>query len=343
MLIGAVSLLCVTACNSAEPKQLNPASVVKGVNYVGMVVSDLDRAEAFYSAADYQVVEETQLTGSAALDRLAARSDVTADTRMLRSVNAQLRLMRFGNSSSLSSYDAVPVQGPGIAHVCYQVAQSTDTYQAFLDNGAEIIGDADLVQINPRNPVYYGYVKDIDGAVVEIEHVDVEKLNLPEPPTNLYRMRHVSLATPDIDRIVNFYSVLFDQPDPRRVGSKGGIGNEKTDSVSGLEGSKMRMAWFQVRNLELEIFQYVSHPTMPPETPRPVDAVGYNMIVLDVENLDAAIAKFLDAGGTIETDPETMDGGEIVFGRDPDGNIIGLQVAPADTVVSSQNFSGNGT
>ena len=343
-IIGLVSALALVACGSSDSKDLSPTSVIKGVNYVGVSVSDLDQSADLYStAADLAEVDRTPLQGSAALDTLAGRGGVTADTRMMRSVNAQLRFMHFPGSASFSSIQPTPVQGPGIAHVCYQVAQSTDTYQKFLDQGVEVIGERDLVHLNPRNPVYYGYVKDLDGIVVEVEQVDVDKLDLETPPENKYRVRHVSLATPDIDRLVEFYSILLDEPKPRRVGALGGISSKKIDAVSGLPDSKLKMAWFQIRNLELEIFQYVSHPTTIPDTPRPVDAAGYNMIVFDVADLEAATAKFIEAGGTIETEPEAMDGGQIVFGRDPDGNILGLQQAPQDAVVSSQNFSGNGT
>lgn len=341
--ISAVCGLTLAACGSAEPKLLNPDSVIKGVSYVGTSVADIDRSTEFYGAADLVVVADSELSSSPALDKLANRSGVVVRTRMLRSVNAQIRLMEFSDSEALSASEPVPVQGPGIAHMCYQVDHATGAYQDFLDQGAEIIGAPDLLQINPRNPVYYGYVKDPDGAVVEIEHVDVEKLNLPEPPKNKYRVRHVSLSTPDIDRIVAFYSALLEQPEPRRVGGKNGIGNEAMSGVTGLDGTKVRMAWFQIRNLELEIFQYASHPTELPSEPRPVDAVGYNMIVFDVDDLSAAQEKFLSAGGTIETEPELMDGAEIIFGRDPDGNLIGLQQAPSDAVVSAKNFSGNGT
>ena len=37
-----------------------------------------------------------------------------------------------------------------------------------------------------------------------------------------------------------------------------------------------------------------------------------------------------------------LDGGEIIFGRDPDDNLIGLQTAPTDALVSSRNFKNNG-
>ena len=213
----------------------------------------------------------------------------------------------------------------------------------FLDNGGVHIGERDLIQINPRNPVYYGYLHDLDGAVIEVEEVDIAALKLETPPDNNYRIRHVSLATPNLKRLIAFYSVLFDEPDPRAYISDTGYAREGTDGVSGLPGSKLNMAWFQVRNLELEMFQYVSHPTELPKTPRPVDAIGYNMIVFDVDDINAAVTKLKDAGGTVVTEPQIMDGGSIVFGRDPDGNLLGFQNVPNDSVVSSQNFIGNGT
>ena len=304
-------------------------------------MTDLDKSTDFYAAADLQRVEDKSFSDHPAFNALAGRDGVNVKTRMLRSANAQIRLMQFEEPGS--SAPAVPVQGPGIAHLCFQVAQSTNTYQKILANGAGAIGAHELVQLNPRNPVYYGYVEDLDGAVSEIEHVDVDQLNLPEPPINQYRIRHVALASPDVERLAKFYSAFLDQPDPRRIGGSNGFGGERIDAVSGLEGSKIKMAWFQIRNLELEISQYVSHPTQLPATPRSIEASGYNVIVLDVENLEKAQSKFEAAGGRIVTPPEAMDGGEIVFGRDPDGNLIGLQSASEASVVSAKNFSGNGT
>ena len=340
--LGIVPALGLMACGGSGPAEADLAPVIKGVNYVGVSVSDLDKSvEQHMAATDLVETDRSMLQESAALDALAGREGVIADTRMLRTVNAQLRFMTFQGRQPSSQFSATPVQGPGIAHVCHQVAQDTETYQRYLAAGAKVIGAEELVQLSPRNPVYYAYVHDRDNIIVEVEHVDVTKLD--QTPANQYRLRHVSLATPDIDRLVGFYSVLLAEPKPRRIGGRKGLSGDRLDSVSGLPGSQVRMAWFQVRNLELEIFQYVSHPTEVSASPRPVDAIGYNMIVFDVDDLDKAAARLVEAGGTIETEAEEMDGGRIIFGRDPDGNILGLQAADATAVVSSQNFSGNGT
>lgn len=342
--LGAV-LFLLTACggrSAGEP--VPPDSIITGVNYVGASVSDLDKtAELNSSSFDLQLVDQSEISENPIFDALAGRRGVSVKTKMLRGVNAQVLLMQFDSlSAEAQATKPMDVQGPGIAHICYQVNDKTQAYQKFLAGGAKHIGDKDLVHLNPQNPVYYAYARDFDGLISEIEHVDVEKLDLPTPPKNQYRIRHVSLATPDIDRLVDFYTAFLNQPGPRRVGQLMSVSGDRVDQVSGLRNSELEMAWFQIRNLELEIFQYHSHPTEDLKKPRPIDALGYNMIVFDVSDMSAARKRLIDAGGTIVSEPAPMDGGQIMFGRDPDGNLLGLQVVAKGSVFSSQNFKNNG-
>lgn len=338
-------ILSLSACGP-QTSELPGDSVIKGVGWVGATVGDLDRTTALYSAAmNLQQVDDSAIEQNAAFDQLAGRSNVTAQTRMMRSVNAQIRFMTFAQpSQEARATPEMAVQGPGIMHVCYQVDQVTQTYQKFLAGGAQFLGDREMQQLNPKNPVFYSYSRDFDGLIAEIEHVDVAKLDLPQPPKNKRRIRHVALATPDIDRLAEFYSKFLGQPEFRRFGQWPFLRmeGEKSDKVSGLEGASGEAAWFQIRNLELEMFQFHSHPTEDRETPRPIDANGYNMIVFDVTDMDAARELLVYAGGEVETEPVPMDGGQIMFGRDPDGNLIGLQTAPTDSFVSSRNFRNNG-
>lgn len=343
-ILGVTALL--SACGGTPPNAKIPTdSVIKGVNYIGAAVSDLERTASFYNGSvDLQSVDDRVISENPLFDTLAGRTGVTVETRLMRSVNAQVRFMNFASPSNQAQAAAqMDVQGPGIAHVCYQVDEKTQAYQKFLAGGARHIGDREMVHLSPDNPVRYAYSRDADGLIAEIEHVDLTKLDRPGGSSNQYRIRHVSLATPDIDRAVEFYEQFLDQPSPRRAGRLLKISGENVDKVSGLEGSELEMAWFQIRNLELEIIQYHSHPTEIPEKPRPVDAIGYNMIVFDVADMDAARKRLVDAGGTVVTEPGPMDGGQIMYGRDPDGNLIGLQVAATDSVYSSQNFKDNGT
>jgi hypothetical protein len=95
--------------------------------------------------------------------------------------------------------------------------------------------------------------------------------------------------------------------------------------------------------MELEIAQYVSHPTDTPKTPRPIDALGYNMIVFDVTDLTTAKEKLIAAGGTIETEALPLDGGEIFFGRGPDNNLLGFQQLTKSSLYSAKNFKDDGS
>lgn len=319
-------------------------AVIRGINYVGVTVSNLEQTTALYGdAVDLTTVDERPLEGLSAL--INSDENMDAMTRLMRGANAQIRFMQFASPSDAAmKTPKVEVNGPGIAHIAFQVAKKTEAYDRFLARGATpVAATTEMAQLNPRNPVQYAYARDGDQTMYEFEHVDIAKLNLDTPPKNNYRIRHVALATPDFDRAVKFYSVLLEQKRPRRLGRLKHLSGEMFDQVSGLEGAELKMAFFQVRNMELEIAEYVSHPTEIPSSPRPLDALGHNMIVFDVEDIAAAQDKLMAAGGTIVGEAKPMDGGMILFARDLDNNLLGFQQFPADSVFSSQNFANDGT
>ncbi|MEL7444834.1 MAG: VOC family protein [Pseudomonadota bacterium] len=359
----AAAWLGYTVIKSATPRDVEPDAIIQGVNFVGIYVDDVDAAEAYYaSSVGTEAVDAPELDPSGLLATFGANGvstendvsteDVAQDdegdtarpsSRLIRSSNAQLWLMSSANrSESGAKASAVPVNGTGIAHVCFQVARETDAYAKMVDAGASTIGSPELVHLNPGNPVYYGYLADRYGIITEVEEVDVAALDLPQPPTNKYRIRHVSLATPDIDAMIDFYSAFLGGQEPRHAGWLSPFSGETVDQVSGLVGSELEMAWFQIRNLELEIFQYHSHLPERLSEPRPLDAPGYNMIVLDVSDLDAARKRFIDAGGELVAGPESFAGGLAIYGRDPDGNLLVLHKVAGSSPFSAKNFADNG-
>lgn len=347
-LVIGVLWLGYTVMTSATPREVEPDSVIQGVNFVGVHVDDVDAAEAYYaSSVDTETVDSPELIPSALLAGFVAQGaegdEALISSKLIRSSNAQLLLMSAANrSDSGARAKAVPVNGTGIAHICFQVARETDAHRRMLAAGGVPVGEPDLIHLNPANPVYYGYVADPHGIITEIEEVDVASLDLPEPPKNQYRIRHVSLATPDIDAMIEFYSALLGGQEPRHVGWLSLVSGENVDKVSGLKDSELEMAWFQIRNLELEIFQYHSHLPEPVAEPRPLDAPGYNMIVLDVSDLDLARERLIEAGGEMVSGPEGFAGGEAIFGRDPDGNLLVLHKVATTSPFSAKNFADNG-
>ncbi|MBU3004519.1 VOC family protein [Paraglaciecola arctica] len=335
-LLGACSWLVTPPSRVANP-------IVAGVHYVGVTVENLDKTQALYAeSTDIQVVQEGEFADHPLLNQLAGREGVTAKTRLMKGVNAQLLFMQFNNpSDAAKNYPSMQANGPGIAHLAFQVDKKTQTYQAFLTAGATHIGSKEMMT-NPKTHVSYAYVYDKDNIIVEIEHVDIDALDLPKPPKNDRRIRHISLATLDMDRAIDFYSELLETQNPRRVGHYLHNEGEFIDNVSGLPGSETEMAWFQVRNLELELIQYYHPEPKIPAIPKPVDATGYNMIVFDVTDVDAAKQLFSDAGGKLVTDIQQFNDGLGFFGRDPDGNLLGFQTIPNSSPFSAKNFKNNG-
>lgn len=342
-------LILLSGCSFlifGEASERPDDAVIKGINYIAVTVNDLDEATTIFGeVADLKMVDERDMIELPSSESLLNKKDFVAKSRMMRSSNAQLRFLQFEDADTARKiHPKVEVYGPGIAHVAFQVNKDTNAYSKFLATGATPVnGTPNMTTLNPDNPVEYAYARDANGTMYEFEHVDISKLDRATPPKYNYRIRHVALATPDFDRIVGFYSVLLEQEQPRRLGRLINLQGENFDKVSGFSDTKLKMAFFQVRNMELEIAQYTSHPTELPEKRRPFDAPGFAMIVFDVDDMKAAKALLKKAGGTIVSEEKPMEGGTIMIARDLDGNLLGFQKIGPESVFSSQNFDGDGT
>jgi catechol 2,3-dioxygenase-like lactoylglutathione lyase family enzyme len=328
----AITVALLASCAApAKPNMVvdQTTPVIRGVSYVGISVSDIDKTAEFYETTmNLKEVQRGKLSGMKGLNALAGGKTLSAETRLLRGENGQLRLMQFGSPSpQAKAAGMVPVQGPGVTHVCHQSPDSKPMFPKIVAAGAKPLSrTGDMVQLRPDVPVRYAYLRDRDGVMLEIEQL--MQANLPFN----YHMRHVAMAVTDIERTVKFYTTfLGGEPRERRFN----LVNKTLDTTSDLDNVKLNVAWYQIGNLELEIWQYLNPAPKPAAGPRPLEALGYNMIVLDVSDVDAAAKRLLAAGGTMETrSPFPMDGGRIAFGRDPDGNLIGLLSIPTTSPLS---------
>ncbi len=323
---------CAAPGKAPDLATVSPGPLVKGVSYVGISVSDLDKSAEFYrSSVGLVEVDRSRIAGNAAIQDIAGRRNAVAETRLLKGGNAQIRLMRFQDRSpSAIATSPMPVQGPGITHVCHQSPASKPLYSRFVSAGAKpVTRGGQPIRLVPEVPVRYIYARDPDGVMFENEILE------GEPPPFDHRISHVAIATIDLEKTVKFYTALLGrEPRERRAN----LARPTLDQAADLDNVKVSVAWYTIGNLELEIWQYLSPAPVPLASPRPVDALGYNMIVLDVSDVEAAAAKLVAGGGRIESKPAPMSGGRIAFGRDPDGNLIGLQSVAAQSVFSSSNF-----
>ena len=175
LVFSLASTLALSGCSmlgSAPEQELD--DLIVGVNYVGVTVADLESSEAFFTSAfQTETIGEDAIPRDAIPQELAEFEARAIRTVLLRRTNGQLRLLQFDGEAygAPADHPVVPVEGPGIMHVCFQAKQQTDTYARALAAGAEPIGNEELVALSSRNPVEYGYITEANGFVIEVEEV----------------------------------------------------------------------------------------------------------------------------------------------------------------------------
>jgi catechol 2,3-dioxygenase-like lactoylglutathione lyase family enzyme len=163
--------------------------------------------------------------------------------------------------------------------------------------------------------VYYAYARDHDGIMYETEHLDHAPFEGP------IWFSHVALVSPDLDRLVEFYSLLFDAEPNRRTNRASG---PRFDEVAGYDDVMIRAAWFDIGNMILEMWQFVNPVTPEPEKPPSIEDLGYNKVAFEVSDLYKEYERLTALGVAFLSSPTmSVDGWEVCL-RDPDGNLISL-------------------
>lgn len=139
-------------------------------------------------------------------------------------------------------------------------------------------------------------------------------------------VHHVAITTPDIDRLVDFYSEAFGF----EVISRGGwsVGKKVNDAIVGLTDSAARTAFLRAGNVMVEMFEYEAPQGEPNSPNRPVNDAGYTHFCLDVVDIDHEVERLQSLGMRFHAPvPDASDMGGVMramYGRDPDGNVIEL-------------------
>ena len=140
------------------------------------------------------------------------------------------------------------------------------------------------------------------------------------------RLAHVSLTARDADRLAQFYREAFGLVDRRPPKHLTG---QAVARGNGLPGADILSIWLCVPQTPrpfLEILEY-----MPAEQadPRAVNAPGWGHIALEVTDLRASVDAVLRLGGSLQGQITTLGGPdnafEVVYVRDPEGNVIELE------------------
>jgi glyoxylase I family protein len=133
---------------------------------------------------------------------------------------------------------------------------------------------------------------------------------------------HAALSTPDLDRCLAFYR---DQLGCQVAWTFGWpAGTPAADAIVDLPDSAARAAMLKLGDSFLEVFEFTSPPPPAPTGRRPVHQHGITHVAIEVRDLHSEYARLKAAGMEFHSPPQAQESGFVVYGRDPDGNVLEL-------------------
>lgn len=135
---------------------------------------------------------------------------------------------------------------------------------------------------------------------------------------------HAAISTPDLTRCVHFYTQIIGGKVAWEFGWD--QGTSEADNVTGLSNSACRAVMLIIGETFLEVFEYRSPAqTQTPLTQkRPVSDHGITHVCLEVTDIKAEFERLKLAGMYFHSEPASQEGSSMVYGRDPDGNVLEL-------------------
>jgi|GEM_PF-1100961 len=200
----------------------------------------------------------------------------------------------------------------GITHFCIQSGDGTHLWQK-LDT-AGLAFNAPPVALGTG--AIYAYGRDNEANVIEVEGVG------DAPPNALPWIAHVAWASPDLDRLADFYARLVGRP----VHNRGRFKNPLFEAITGLPDVDVRASWLMADNMIVELWQYLNPPTMP-ACPTATDAPGYRHVGFSSDTFGTDLQRINAAGITLSPAKPIADMPSF-SGKDPDGNQFVILEAP---------------
>ncbi len=133
---------------------------------------------------------------------------------------------------------------------------------------------------------------------------------------------HAAISTPNLERCIAFYKDVVGCEEAWRF--EWPAGTPEADSMTGLQHSAARAVMLRLGDSYLEVFEYSSPTPAPLDPERPVCDHGITHVCLQVEGLHAEYDRMKAAGMRFHSEPLTQDSGYVIYGRDPDGNVVEL-------------------
>ena len=285
------------------------ASTIKGVHHIGISVTGLAQSLTFFEGATTLACHSRRgFSGTG----LAAKE--SSEVAILQGPNTYIELMQF-DSQSHGEAEAIPVEGPGITHICFQSPSKLAMYKRFTNQNAIPVsrgsGPIDLGGYG----VHYAYLRNPDQTMFEVEEIDQPKFVGP------IWIAHVALVSHDIDRLVNFYGDLFGLEPYRRANN---VMGPRVEEVTDIDDVRIRAAWFNVGNMIIEIWEYLIPATSDKSAARAFEKLGFNKFAFEVADLDSEMARLESMDLRYINKPQKTPLGREVYATDPDGNCFSL-------------------
>jgi catechol 2,3-dioxygenase-like lactoylglutathione lyase family enzyme len=145
-------------------------------------------------------------------------------------------------------------------------------------------------------------------------------------------VHHVAVSVPDIGKARKFY---IDMLGAEEVSvAEWEPGNEFIDQIVGLKNCSGKQFMARLKNIHIEVFEYLTPRAAPQDPRQPVNTFGYTHFALQVDDIQAVYGRMLAAGLTFHTPPRHSGGpatdGErklgfiSTYGRDFFGNVFEL-------------------
>jgi len=133
---------------------------------------------------------------------------------------------------------------------------------------------------------------------------------------------HAALSTPNLTRCLDFYQNVIGCEVAYEFGWP--QGTPEADEVVGLEDSEAKAAMLKLGESFLEVFEFSSPQPKHRHGLRPVCDNGITHIAVEVKDIHSEYERMKAAGMEFHSEPKAQDTGFMVYGRDPDGNVVEL-------------------
>jgi catechol 2,3-dioxygenase-like lactoylglutathione lyase family enzyme len=136
---------------------------IRHLDHIGMVVNDLDAAEAFFVELGFTVMGKTTVEGEL-VDRVIGLKDVRSDIVMLQAPDGQvnIELSKFHQPEAVGG--PAPSNTLGLRHIAFQVEDLDGIVDTLKGKGTELVGEIQTYEKSWK----LCYVHGPEGILIEL-------------------------------------------------------------------------------------------------------------------------------------------------------------------------------